>query len=193
MDPILKLVIEVDHAIFHLINQVLSNPVFDWIMPLFDQPVYWVLPLLVFWIFLMVKDPENRLKLVILIPLIIILCDQTGGLIKDLGLRQRPWVALDPDLVNHLGSSGGKTKSFPSNHAANITGAAVIFSALYRQYRPVVWALAVTVMYSRIYIGVHFLIDVLAGALLGVVYGNLLLFLWDRTNKFRNRNVPDLH
>ena len=57
--------------------------------------------------------------LIILIPIGIILVDQTGLLIKKTVLRPRPFMAMNPEDINHLVKPSGLHKSFPSNHAAN--------------------------------------------------------------------------
>ena len=171
---------QLDLKLFHLINQGLSNPFFDFLMPLFDDPKYWILPILVFWIITMVKDRPNRYKLLILVPVVVILCDQTGAFLKSFELRDRPWFGLGTDVVNHLGGMGGRHKSFPSNHAANIAGLATVLSRTYSDRKTIFWIFAFTIMLSRIYIGVHYPFDVAVGATLGISFGLLLVFLWSK-------------
>ena len=98
----LKTLIEIDTAILLLINKTLSNPLFDYIMPKFDNPSNWIPFILLIWIYSITKDEENRKKIIILLPITILLCDQLGGFIKDLHLRDRPWFALGTDIINHL-------------------------------------------------------------------------------------------
>jgi len=110
------------------------------------------------------------MRLLILIPIAILIGDQIGKFIKHLEFRDRPWFALK-DLVYHLGSDGGKHLSFPSNHALNITSISVIFSSIYKGYSKYIWSYAFIVIFSRIYIGVHYPGDVLAGFIIGSVVG----------------------
>ena len=49
-----------DHKLFMFINNNLSNVIFDLIMPLFDNPKKWLIPIIAFWIFSSVKDKKNR-------------------------------------------------------------------------------------------------------------------------------------
>ena len=59
------------------------------------------------------------------------------------------------------------TYSFPSGHAASAVAGAITLSQLWPAGRVVLWSLATLVALSRIYVGVHYPLDVLGGALLG--------------------------
>jgi undecaprenyl-diphosphatase len=60
------------------------------------------------------------------------------------------------------------TYSFPSGHAASSVAGAVTLSQLWPAGRVVLWSLATLVALSRIYVSVHYPLDVLGGALLGL-------------------------
>jgi len=61
------------------------------------------------------------------------------------------------------------TASFPSGHATtSFACAATLSSMLPRSAAPVLYALAAAIAYSRVYVGVHYPLDVLAGAALGI-------------------------
>ena len=107
----------------------------------------------------------------------LIVRDESGLFIKKTVLRPRPWAGLDL-LVNHLVGEKGRNYSFPSNHAANMTGLAMVFSSIYYRYGKLFWTVAGIVMFSRVYIGVHYPSDVMAGCILGCVYGLLLVKGW---------------
>jgi undecaprenyl-diphosphatase len=77
------------------------------------------------------------------------------------------WITTPAEVIRSYKSSF----SFPSSHATNITGA-MLFLGL--TYRKVLWPLiivAAAVSYSRVYIGVHWTSDVIAGAAIGAVLG----------------------
>tara|TARA_B100001250_G_C19625390_1_gene711296 strand:+ start:16 stop:567 length:552 start_codon:yes stop_codon:yes gene_type:complete len=169
-----------DTQLLLFINQTLANSLFDIIMPLLDDPKRWIPIILCIWIITLIKDPANRLKLLILLPLTILFCDQIGGLIKSLHLRDRPWFDLGTDIVRHLGKSTGRHLSFPSNHAFNISGVAFLFSNTYPRYKYYFWFLACTIMYSRIYIGVHYPIDVFFGCLFGILISFIIINTWEK-------------
>ncbi len=173
-------ILSVDLTLFDFFNRMISNRYFDRIMPVFDKPANWIIPLVIFWILLMIIDKRRRYALMVCIPLVILLCDQTGGFIKDFELRDRPWYELGSDQVNHLGGEGGKHKSFPSNHAANMMGVAMVFSIFYRRFTVIFKSFAVLVAISRVYIGVHYPLDVLAGGFIGWAYGYLSVRIWEK-------------
>ena len=76
-------------------------------------------------------------------------------------------------------------KSFPSNHSANIFFLSYIFSIKYSRYRKYTIFIASLVAISRIYVGVHYPLDVIFGSSLGVVVGYLLNQIWNKTKLIR--------
>ena len=173
---------KIDGACFNFINTSLSNTVFDFIMPLFHHTKYFIPILLVLWIIAVFYDKPNRWKLAIIIPLAIILVDQSGLWIKKTVLRPRPFMTMDPQIINHLVAPSGENLSFPSNHAANNATLATIFSSVYYHLRYIFWGIVIIVMFSRVYIGVHYPLDVISGCILGTFYGLLLVKAWDYIN-----------
>jgi undecaprenyl-diphosphatase len=65
--------------------------------------------------------------------------------------------------------------SFPSGHANTVFVAATILGRKDKLWKPFLWALAVVVSFSRIYIGVHWPLDVIVGAVLGWLTGKIVL------------------
>jgi undecaprenyl-diphosphatase len=78
--------------------------------------------------------------------------------------------------------------SFPSGHAATSFAAAVLLSFVAPRLAPAFLLLAVAIGFSRVYVGVHYPLDVLAGALLGAgVAGASLAMPRIRTRALRAR------
>ena len=188
---VIETLIHIDRSCFLFINNNLSNPIFDFIMPLFHHTKYFIPLILTLWILAAFYDKPNRWKLAFLIPVAIILVDQTGLLIKKAVLRPRPFVMMDLDMINHLVKPSGQNLSFPSNHAANNAVLATVLSSIYYRYKYLFWSLAITVMFSRVYIGVHYPLDVISGCILGSLYGLTLVKVWDYFYKISSIKIEN--
>ena len=95
------------------------------------------------------------------------------AVLKELVDRVRPALA-DPGIEALVATPG--SASFPSGHAATAFAAAVAVGAFHPRVRWPLLGLAALVGLSRIYLGVHYVLDVLAGAALGIALG--LAVVW---------------
>ncbi|MEZ4774790.1 MAG: phosphatase PAP2 family protein [Bacteroidia bacterium] len=120
--------------------------------------------------------------------LMITLSDQTAsGLLKPLVERYRP---CRPEsglafVVHTVYGECGGIYGFASSHAANFFAMAVFLSSLFQRkpFTIVAFSVAILTSYSRIYLGVHYPGDVLAGAAIGVFAGLLAVFFYHRIQK----------
>jgi undecaprenyl-diphosphatase len=87
--------------------------------------------------------------------------------------RPRPFETI-PEADKLMNAAKGL--SMPSAHAATAFAGAVAFAYLFRRYAALAFLLAAAIAYSRIYVGVHYPSDVLAGAALGMAVAGALLF-----------------
>jgi undecaprenyl-diphosphatase len=88
--------------------------------------------------------------------------------------RERPFVQTPAVRV-----IGGKPAdaSFPSGHAASSFAAAAVLSVMAPVGRLVWWPLAIAIACSRVYLGVHYPLDVVAGAGVGLASASAVLAL----------------
>jgi membrane-associated phospholipid phosphatase len=169
-----------DTSLFYFINHSLSNKLFDWLMPLLsggNGVMQFFVPLAVLAALTAVFFGNARARLcVLMLVLVVALGDPLIiNTIKHLVMRPRPCIALsDANVLVGRTNSG----SMPSAHAANWFAATMIVYLFNRKKR---WltiptlCMAIAVSFSRVYNGVHYPGDVLAGAILGAGYAVALV------------------
>ena len=173
----LNQIIQFDHNLFHYINGNLSNSFFDWFMPFVTNQNNWILPLLVLIYWLLFRgEKRGRITFAILIVTVVLIDAVAAQIIKPMIGRIRPSHAI-PEMINLLVPPGGKF-SFVSNHSANAFGLSVILGYFYPPWKWKVTGLAFIIAFSRVYVGVHYPVDVFFGALFGYGTAWVILSLW---------------
>jgi undecaprenyl-diphosphatase len=107
-------------------------------------------------------SPRGLLQLTLAILLAALTANET---LKPLFGRERPFLATPAMAV--IGPRPADA-SFPSGHSANAAAGATVLSALVPEGRLVWIGLAAAIAYSRIYLGVHYPLDAIVGALVGI-------------------------
>ena len=79
--------------------------------------------------------------------------------------------------------------SFPSGHAATSFAAATMLSLSFPRFAPFLYVLAAAIAFSRVYVGVHYPLDVVGGAVLGVLVAVVLRLLVQRRAQRRLNGV----
>jgi membrane-associated phospholipid phosphatase len=153
---------------FRLINLSWSNRFFDWLMPFVSNSPWFACFLILIALGLLIKGGARGRICVLMLVLALglgnwLVCDS----LKHGVARVRPFLVI-PDAKLRIGMGG--SFSMPSSHAANWFSATFILLVYYRRSIWCMLPLAVLVGLSRIYNGVHYPSDVLAGALLGMGY-----------------------
>lgn len=173
----------IEVRIFRVLNGKAANTALDWVMPIVTDFRRSRIVVILIWVFLVLfGGNRGRWVALMLIPLVAATDQLSASVLKPLVGRSRPcevlgsvhmwygpegWITTPAEVIRSYKSSF----SFPSSHATNITGA-MLFLGL--AYRKALWPLlftAVMVSYSRVYIGVHWTSDVIAGMVIGALLG----------------------
>ena len=164
---------DIDVYLFFLINVKLANAFLDKLMVAVTLKENMYLPGGLLWLWLMIGCGKKGRVLGVLIIFAILLSDQiSSSVLKPLTGRLRPCKFLEGfRLLVHCGSKYG----FPSSHATNVAAIGTVFIGFYKKWAPFWIVLIFLVGISRVVVGVHFPFDVLAGWLLGIGIGILLL------------------
>lgn len=108
------------------------------------------------------------------------LADGSATVLKEAIDRPRPPLRY-PEQDPLVGVPG--TGSFPSGHAATSFAGATVLAFAFPKLAPVLYLLAAAIAFSRVYLGVHYPLDILAGAILGAALAIGLRFLVRRRQK----------
>ncbi len=169
-----------DTALFYFINVTLSNPVTDRLMPFITEREHWFIFYALIWLYLVIKGGANgRTAAILIIPLILISDQFADNIIKPLFQRIRPCHVLDNV---HLLINCSESFAFPSNHAVNNFAAATLFSYFYKNMKYFLFTGAFIVSLSRVMCGVHYPFDLVGGALIGVIFGCIIIYIWKMLN-----------
>ena len=180
----LEQILEYERTLFLSLNGAHSHFA-DQFMWLYTSTTAWI-PLYICFVSILFYANRTRWKEVLLIAaaiaLTITLCDQfSAGFCKPFFARFRP--TRHPDFMNdvttvfnYLGGNYG----FISSHAANGFGFAMVTSLIFKNkiYSSVIMLWATVTAYSRIYLGVHFISDIIPGILTGLLFGWMVFRLF---------------
>lgn len=175
-----------DKEVFVFINQSISNPVFDVLLVFMRNRIVWI-PLYFFIASFLTFNFGKKGLTILLFALI------TGGfsdymsssIIKPLVARPRPCneKAIDIKVINRIDCGGAY--SFPSSHATNHFALGMFFFLFFRKiikkYASLFLIWAGLIAFSQVYVGVHYPLDVIGGAILGSTIGWFIFWLCEFT------------
>lgn len=176
MNEIQNIIINFEEQLLLFING-LHFPLGDLAMWHISGKFFWI-PLYVFLlalVFKKLKFTKGILCLFIII-LMIFCADQLGdSVIRPIFCRLRPSSPLNPisEFLYFVNDYRGGSFGFPSCHAANTFALATFLTLLFKQRWMSIFLItwAISVSCSRIYLGVHYPTDILAGAFIGIFMG----------------------
>jgi undecaprenyl-diphosphatase len=160
---------QLDGVGFHLINRDLQNPFFDFIMPIITDlgsgGFIWLLAMFLLAIF--GKGTGRKMAFLGAVALIVgwVLSD---ALLKGIFARPRPFLHFADARIL---VPAPHQYSFPSGHSTTAFAPAVAF---FRKNQRIGWfalVAAILIAFSRVYVGVHYPLDIFGGFILGGAVG----------------------
>lgn len=173
---------QLDLSLFWFINDRLSNDFFDGFLPFIREKSTWI-PVYTFIVLFAFFNKKIREALLLILALLIIIlvCDTlSSAVLKPLIGRLRP--CNNPEIYSsvNLLVGCGKGFSFPSSHAMNHFGLSVFLSlGVYKAsnfFAILLIGWAGIIAFAQVYVGVHYPMDILFGALLGSFVGFVFYF-----------------
>ena len=190
-------ILKLDSDLFLYFNN-LGNPFFDDFWMLLSQTeanVIVYLLILIAYIYSINKQKRTKIlfRLIIAIAILITISDQSSNLFKDSFQRLRPcYNQLIADSLRLVKESCGGRYGFFSAHASNSFSLAIFFGLLLRSSNRLLILLlasyALLISYSRIYLGVHYPIDILVGAIFGTINAIVLYKIYLHSFDFINKS-----
>ena len=173
-------ILNLDSELFLFLNSLGSSN-FDsfWIYLSYKESnILFYLSLLIFYFY----SKSQKIKLsevfysLLFIAIMITITDQTSNLFKDSFQRLRPCYNDSlQDYVRLVKETCGGKYGFFSAHASNSFSLAVFFGLIYRnKYKFIIYITlfyASLISYSRVYLGVHFPLDIFFGSIYGIIIG----------------------
>ena len=184
MNEFIDKLLPFERNIFLSLNESISD-FWDNAMWTYTGIVTWV-PMIVIILYIAFHNQQLKEGLLVLTSILLVLLLSnlvSGYFFKPLFQRYRPSHHPDfKDFVNIINDFRGGDYGFISGHATNSFALAFFFSRLFRNrlltISMMLWATLNS--YSRIYLGVHFISDIVAGFLVGATIGLLVYEIYIR-------------
>lgn len=166
---ILSLIWNLNISLFYFINLNLETPILNFLMPLitlFGSLYLWIIVFSMLFVFGGIKGKNTA----ILGFIILLLSTSIVIILKSTIAEPRPFIALEN--VNLLQSVS--SYSFPSGHTATAFAGVLLIGKKYGHIH-LLMMLACLIGFSRAYVGVHYPIDIIFGAMVGIICALIVL------------------
>lgn len=179
---------EWDKTLLRYINNRWQSPFFDWLLPFLRNADTWVPFYLFLVLFVLLNYKKTGWWWFLAAACTPVLTDfVSSSIIKEHIIRLRP--CNDPALAGWLrilpGLSLPQSSSFTSSHAANHFGMAMfLFLTFKKVIGPWAWLLflwAAAICYAQVYVGVHYPLDIIGGALVGSMIGYITAAVFNKS------------
>jgi undecaprenyl-diphosphatase len=184
MNSLLSGILYQNDMLFYFINRGLDNPFLDFLMPAITDFGSFI-AMGIICVLLYIFGGENTRKVAVLGIAALLIANVAVFYLKFIIAEPRPYLVLpNVDLL----IPEGEIYSFPSGHSASSFAVMMVIGLKYRlnikgkTYRLLypLLAFASLIAFSRIYIGVHYPLDVVFGAIVGILSALLAIYLgWD--------------
>lgn len=187
MNPSINILLEADQQLFLWLNGW-HSPFWDTLMMGITNKFAWIPLYLILLYGIISTFKKKAIGLILCIIAIVALSDQVAsGFFKPYFMRPRPCHdELIGSLVHLVGKCGG-AYGFVSSHAATGFGIAAAVNLLpTRTLKGVPWLLvwAFIYSYSRIYVGVHYPLDIAVGGLVGILVAGAVVRIYGYLTRF---------
>lgn len=169
-------IIQLDKEAFIYLNS-LGNTTWDWFWIAISERTYWI-PFYLLLLFLLYKTIGlKKTGLVLGLTLLMVLfTDQITNIFKDGFQRLRPCFHEEfQGIMRGVGCERRGRFGFTSAHASNHFAIAFLLGLIlknrFKWIFPILIIWAALISYSRIYLGVHFPLDVICGGTMGILFG----------------------
>jgi undecaprenyl-diphosphatase len=177
----LQHLLQIDTALFLFFNHTIANPVFDAVFTTITNGRFWIIPgVAAALLFLYFKRKTAAVVIALSLITVSVSDPVCNRIIKPLVPRMRP-CNQNVHIENARFLIGRKgSPSFPSSHAMNMFAQAMLLTLLYRRkwVGIIAFSFASIIGFSRIYVGVHYPLDVLAGVVFGMMVGGLVHYVY---------------
>ena len=177
-----------DQSLFVFVNRIATHPILDVLMPFFRESTVWIPFYLFLIVFIFVNFGKKGWVWLLFAFITVLLTDQlSSSIIKNWVQRPRP--CADPLFSNQVRllldhCSGGY--SFTSSHATNHFGVAtflfVTLGRFFGSWKYLLFIWAALICYAQVYVGVHYPLDVIFGALLGFMLGHFVCWAYQKSD-----------